>query len=345
MPYATRSLVLVVLLLSATAAWGQTVTDPENVTTEKRAQTGMKFLNVDGSARAAALGGSVGALPNGSSEALFVNPASMAEMDASVHASVARTQWISDINYDFVSVGYRPAAGRYGVVGLSVVNVAYGDFFHTIRSDNQQGYDQIGTYSPTALAVGLGYARSITDRFAIGGQAKYVRQSLGTHPVRYGDDDALVNEEFEKSVLAYDFGLLYHTGFESLTIGMHARNFAPEVTYVRNSFELPLTLDISASMNVLDLSGISPENHTLDLYTSFSRPRDFYEQVRFGGEYLFMNTLAVRAGYSYPNDQRGINLGGGVQTEIQDLGFGFDYAYSEFGVFDPVNRFSLHVSF
>ena len=345
MRYAPHSLVALVLVLLAGGAWAQTVTDPDQVKTEKRAQTGMKFLSVTGSARGAALGNTLGALRNGTSTALFVNPASMGEMDVRVHASAARTQWISDIDYDFVSAAYRPGTGQYGVVGLSVVNVAYGSFFRTIRADNEEGFSDLGTYSPTALAVGLGYARAITDRFSIGGQAKFVRQSLGTHPVRYGANDGLEQEEFEKSVLAYDFGVLYRTGFESLTIGMHARNFAPEVTYVRNSFELPLSLDISASMNVFDLTALSPEVHRLEIHSSFTRPRDFYEQVRVGGEYLFMETVALRAGYAYPTDQEGIHLGGGLRTSIQELGMSFDYAYSDFGVFDPINRFSVGISF
>jgi hypothetical protein len=97
-------------------------------------------------------------------------------------------------------------------------------------------------------------------------------------------------------------------------------------------------------MNLLDLTALSPETHQLDLHTSFSRPRDFYEQVRVGGEYLFMETLAVRAGYAFPNDERGINLGGGIQATVQDFGFHFDYSYTEFGVFDPINRFSVGIS-
>ncbi len=341
------SLLLVLLVLgSATWVQGQgPVTDPASVEPKKRAQTGMKFLTVAGSPRAAALANSVGALRNGDSRALFVNPASMAEMEGNVHGFASRTRWISDIDYDFASAAYRPGSGRFGVVGLSFVNVSYGEFFRTVRAENEQGYKQLGTYSPTSLALGLGYARSVSDRFSVGGQAKWVHQSLGTQPIRYDEEGQLERRSFEKSVIAYDFGLMYRTGFESLTIGVRARNFAPEVTYVRNSFELPLTMDVAISMNVLDLTSLDPSRHALKVYSSFSRPRDFYEQVRLGGEYLFLETVALRAGYSAPNDVRGINLGAGLQHELAGVDLGFDYSYTQFDVFSAVNRLSLSLSF
>ena len=33
---------------------------------------------------------------------------------------------------------------------------------------------------PNAYAVGLGYARALSDKFSVGGNVKYVRQDLGT---------------------------------------------------------------------------------------------------------------------------------------------------------------------
>lgn len=58
-----------------------------------------------------------------------------------------------------------------------------------------------------------------------------------------------------------------------------------------------------------------------------------------------MEVLALRAGYVYPTDEQGINLGAGIQTTLSGLGFAFDYAYTRFGRFGNVNRFSVALSF
>ena len=74
-------------------------------------------------------------------------------------------------------------------------------------------------------------------------------------------------------------------------------------------------------------------------------PRDFVEQVRFGGEYTFHNQISLRAGYVSPTDEQGISLGVGVRQPLSDTTIGVDYAYTSFGVFDKVHRFSLQFSF
>jgi len=57
-----------------------------------------------------------------------------------------------------------------------------------------------------------------------------------------------------------------------------------------------------------------------------------------------MDVLSLRAGYVMPSDEKGISLGAGLQTEISDLGFRFDYAYTRFGRFGNVNRLSVNLS-
>jgi hypothetical protein len=73
-------------------------------------------------------------------------------------------------------------------------------------------------------------------------------------------------------------------------------------------------------------------------------PRDFSEQVNFGLEYNFMNMVALRAGYIYPADEQSYTLGVGLQQSFAGYGIGVDYAYTPFGVFDPVHRVSLMFS-
>ena len=56
-------------------------------------------------------------------------------------------------------------------------------------------------------------------------------------------------------------------------------------------------------MNVLDLTDLSPDEHQFLLSVDAEHPRDFQEQIRVGGEYLFLKILALRAGYVSGGDE------------------------------------------
>jgi len=327
---------------------------------EKLAQTGMKFLSTSLDPRAAALGDAVTAL-DGGSEMLFYNPAGMASQTDLMTAAFGQLEWIADIKYNQASLALAPASGRYGVFGFSLLSVDYGDLQGTIRADNDQGFLDTGNFSPSAMAFGVGYARALTDRFSVGGHVKFVHQDLGPNVESYanaetpaddiysiedGDPRGYVRVTNKKNVTAFDFGVLYRTGFRSLTFAFSARNFSQEVEYVDESFQLPLTLKIGLAMDVLDVAAAGQGSmHALRVMVDAENPRDFSEQIKIGAEYTFLETLSLRAGYAFPTDEQGINLGAGVFKRVRGIGLGADYAYTDFGVFSKVNRVAVRVSF
>lgn len=308
----------------------------------KLAQTSMQFLSVSVDARASAMGNAMTA-QEVSSVSLFYNPASMAWADRSFDLALSQNQWIADISYNVGSIAYRPANGEYGTIGFSVRSVDYGESLGTIRADNEQGFVDTGTYSPSAIAAGLGYSRPVTNRFAVGAQFKYVHQSLGPSVMGFDDGGSRVTQENALGTIAVDFGALYRTGFRSLNFAVSARNFSSELTYERESFELPLTFRIGTSIDLIDFTSLSGDTHQFLFAVDGVHSRDYKEHVQVGGEYLFMNTLALRAGYVHPTSEQGINLGIGLRQSVGGIGFGFDYAYSEFGELGTVNRLSLQL--
>lgn len=312
---------------------------------EKLAQTGMKFLSISADPRAAGMANAMTAMEGGASM-LFYNPAGMARLETQADLMLGQTGWIADIDYNFGSVAYRPFGGRFGVIGLSLVFADYGDLQETIRADNEQGFIDLGTFSPQAWSVGLGYARAITDRFSVGGQVKYANMDLGSSVMEMPAEGELNRQGNEQGTAAFDFGILYNTGFRSLNFAVSARNFAPEVTFEEESFQLPLTLQIGVAMDVLDFTRFGASDlHSLVVSVDAENPRDFAEQIKIGGEYTFYNALSLRAGYVFPTDEEGISLGGGVRQEFAGIGFGADYAYTSFGVFSGVQRIALRLSF
>jgi hypothetical protein len=301
----------------------------------RRAQTSFRFLSTSVSARAAGMAGAVTALENGVMSQ-FYNPATMSTMQGTAGAAFGQIDFIADIKYNFAGLAYIPAGGTYGVFGLTLMAVDYGEFIGTRVADNDAGFVDTESFSPSALAVGLGYARTVSDRFAVGANVKYARQRLGPSVVSDVGTES-------QGAIAIDFGVRYLTGFRSLSFAAVAKNFAREVTYAEESFELPLALNIGLAMDVIDLTNVNPDMHSFVVSVDAERPRDFYEHLRIGGEYTFMNVFSVRGGYLFPSDELGLSAGAGLNLGVGGLAFGADYAYTDFGRLGTVNRIMISI--
>lgn len=311
----------------------------------KRAQTGMKFLSASLSPRVAGLGGA-GTTLQLKSTALFYNPAGMAQMQNFGHANAGMMQWIADINYNNASLALRPADGRYGVFGVTFMQVDYGELEGTRRAGNDQGYVETGTFSPSSWAVGLGYAYPITDRISVGAKVKYAKQSLG--PSVMSADGTTKSNDLGTG--AYDFGIQYDTDYRGIEVAMSVRNFSPEVQYEQQSFELPMELSVGISTDILEATNMvsGPNNqHSFNVLVKGVTPRDFTERLHFGGEYTFMDMFSLRSGYTVPNAdfEEGVNLGAGLQMTVSGFELGADYSYTTYDVFNGVNRIAVNVGF
>lgn len=321
---------------------------------KKLAQTGMKFLNVGMGARQSAMAEAFTSM-TGNSTSMFYNTAGMAGIGTFADASFGYVQWIADIKHLYGALAVKPFDGDYGVLGFTIQSVDYGDIEATVRANNSQGYLDMGTFTPTAMMFGIGYAKALSDKFSVGGNVKFVYQNLGdgiTGAVfvrNVLNEDSTVSQvtkiKNSLSVPAFDFGMLYRTGYKSLTLGVSIRNFAREVAYVQESFQLPLTFKIGVSMNVFDFFDQQDGMHSLMLAVDAEHPRDYPEQIRFGAEYVFEQTVAVRAGFVSPADEYSFTYGLGLQHSFEGTSFGLDYAYTPFGVFSSVSRLSLRVGF
>lgn len=306
----------------------------------KLAQTGLQFLSVVSDARASAMADAVTSTENQSS-ALFFNPACMANMSTLFHVTASRNEWIADIQHLAFSIAIRPAGGNLGVFGISVQSVDYGEVLGTITAPNDKGYEDTGILSPTALAVGVGYAKAISDRFSVGGQVKWVRQTLGESVLSASDSTTRISKN-EVTPLAFDFGTLFKTGFKSLAFGMSVRNFSEEIEYAEEGFQLPLVFTMGISMNLMDVVKIGGmNNQSAVLSVDATHDRSHPEQLKVGLDYKPVEILSLRGGYIFNNDEDNITFGIGVSQ----FGFALDYAYTPFGAFDNVQRFTARFAF
>jgi hypothetical protein len=315
---------------------------------QKLAQSGFQFLSVVSDAQGAAMAEALTSMQIGSS-ALFFNPAGMAEMTTFLDATASINQWIADIRHTTFSLAISPAQGNYGVIGFSLQSVDYGDFYGTLYDETTPlGYKDMGIFNLNALAVGLGYAKQLTDRFSVGGHVRLVQQDLGSSMIPLigqldevsGLDTTKVKKSNKLSPYVFDFGTQFKTGIKSLVFGMSVRNFSKEVKYVEEGFQAPLVFSLGISMNMFDLMKELPMDQALYMSVDACHHRDHPEQVKIGLEYKALKMLSLRGGYVSNNDENGITYGVGISR----FGFTFDYAYTPFGIFDKVHRMTVRFS-
>lgn len=299
---------------------------------KKLAQTGFQFLSVGADARASAMGEAYTTI-EGVSSALFYNPAGMARTRNFIDMSANYTGWIAEIKHYAFSLAVSPVNGKFGVFGLSVMAVDYGDLQGTMVWGNPQGYIDTEVFQPRAFAIGVGYARSLTDKFSVGGQIKQVAQHLGK--------SVIPDEEVRKNIasaISFDFGTIYRTGFKSLAFGMSVRNFSDEIKFEKEGFQLPLTFRIGVGADVLDYFMENHEDHALLFSIDAAHPRSYPEYINLGSEYQFMNLFALRMGFISDQADYGMTYGFGVNS----FGLTIDYSYTPFDVFESVHRFTMH---
>ena len=328
------------------------VVGPADAKLKKVAQAGFKFLSNPIGARGAGLGNAYMALAEDAS-AIFWNPAGIARTE---HGSVFfdATKGIADINYFAGAASWN--FEDYGVFGVSAMWMDYGNFVGTRLNPITGGYDLTGDFSPTAFAVGVTYARTMTDRFGFGGTVKWARVDFGTSvSSQVTDTDAqgnpiAVDEQdisHSLNVPVFDVGVMYYTHIKGIRFGATFRNFSQEKEFIADEFSLPLELKFGGAADLIDLfalHGLGP-NHAATFSSDFQHSRDFSSRIHYGVEYWYRGALALRGGYKANYDEETVTFGVGLRGMVEDRSVKFDYAYNDFGVFDPVHKFTIGFDF
>ncbi len=340
--------IIITISVSALSLFAQTDLNgigQSGVDLKKTGQTTFNFLQIPVSPKASAMGNTSTALSQGV-ESIFSNPAGLPEMATDFEFFVSSTQWIADIKYLAGAVAWN--AGNYGSFGLSLIAVDYGTIEGAVLvPSGQVGSNPLG-YTPTgdiknvgAYSFGLTYVKPVNTQFAIGGTVKYVMQQLGQN---VGAEGNVSNNTASK--IAFDLGIKYYPGIESLRLGMSMRNFSTNVRYQSFSSPLPLAFSVGLGMNLMDLinKDISNDN-ALIISSEFIHPNDYTDRVNTGIEYTFMNLVSLRAGYETNHDILSWSSGIGLGTSIGDSRIEIDYSYSHAKYFDAVNRFAISVGF
>lgn len=315
----------------------------------KAGQAGFTFLSIPTDARTAAMADAgIGVI--GSASGAVYNPAALAFLDGR-EAFFSSVQWLA--NTDLLAGGVTINFPGKGTAGVSFQSYNAGDFNGTAidTSPTGNGYTDLGKFKTSNYALSVAYGFKITDRFSIGANAKLASQDLGSGSVFIGGARTTVDNS--KSVLGFDLGTYFNTGFRNTVLAMSVRNFSSELSYQRERFELPRNVQLGLLFDLVSMMGNTPAPHHLDLATDVTNPIDFDERINLGLEYRFAQpgasmSFALRGGYKTGHDTEDYSFGGGIRFKNETgKGFRIDYAFRHFNkdFFDSVNIISGGITF
>jgi len=319
------ALALAGLMLVAWPSWAQKV-----------GTTSMQFLKVMPVARATALGDAFVALAEGV-ESVFWNPSGLALAEG-FQITGTHIPYLIDTRISSAAIAF--PLGDLNRIGIQVQYVDYGEIVET-RTD-LLGFNPDGTYnpgltgntfSPQAWAVGLSYGRSLNDQFRIGITAKYVHESLYDGPTTFTDPETGGAYATSTSVVLFDFGLQYDTGYRTLRLGAAVQNFGPEVVFVEEHFAAPMIFRLGAAWDLVGPSALlfNTSGQRFTMVFDMVHPNDYDQQAHVGVEYVFADVLALRAGRKINYDTEKWTLGGGLHIGLGAADLSFDYSYNDMG--------------
>ncbi|MFZ4620214.1 MAG: PorV/PorQ family protein [Bacteroidota bacterium] len=339
-----RTLLILIIIASMPAAEAQL-----SRTTTKVGTTVAQFLKIGAGARSVAMGGSAAAM-DGDIYSIYWNPGSLSRLKTPGEASFNHTQWLADIDYNYVASGL--TVDGFGTLGLSVTSLTMPE--EIVRTEiNPEGDGRRWSYS--AFSMGLSYARSLTDRFSIGFTAKYIHEGIWN---------------MSSSGFAFDIGTIYTTTFNGLKIGASISNFGTKMRldgqdisfnnvpsgvqgagpqnvqsiYKTESYDIPLQFRIGLAMDVLNMDAIRA-TASVDA----THPNDNVEYVNSGLEVAYDEMFFARVGYNSlfnENSEQGLTWGVGMYFQVTNLnGIKLDYAFADYGRLNDVQYVSVSVTY
>jgi hypothetical protein len=309
-----------------------------------------QFLKIGVGARPVGMGETFAAVAN-DINALYWNPAGILNVKE-MSVGFSHSQWLGEMSHDFAGVII--PMGETDALGISVTMLSTGE--QEVTTVNQP--DGTGIYySVNDLAIGVSYARALTDRFSLGLTAKYIQQDL-------------YNES--ASTFALDVGTFLKTGFHNLVIAMCVSNFGgnmqldgrdliilsdidktiggeynPDSRLKTEPWSLPLNFRVGVAMDLVGSNDalLSSESHRFTMAVDGNHPNDNNERLNLGGEYAWTETFFLRAGYKMNYDVEKWTYGAGVRVNMGKQQAAFDYALVDYADLGKVSRFSLELRF
>lgn len=311
--------------------------------------TAVPFLTIGIGARANAMGGAFVSVANDVT-ALHWNPAGIASIKSN-QLALFHSDWIADLRHDFL--GFSANLGSAGTIGFSL-NALTMDEIMVRTPVFPEGTGELAGASD--MALGISYARELTDRLSIGATVKYIRSQLW---------------HMSAQTMAADLGIVFSDIFNFIRLGAAITNMGGKMkyggrdTYVyydiqeneygnnerldaelrTGRFNLPVAFRAGLSTVIMKES-----KYPFLIAVEFYEPSDNVRSMNVGGEWAFYDKVFLRGGYAsiFEDDtERGLTLGGGVKFRVpySPVQIFLDYCYEDMGLLENSQKFSLTLAF
>ena len=309
----------------------------------KRGTTAAPFLEFGVGPRAVGMGKAFTAIANDAT-AMYWNVAGL-DLLTENEVSFSYMDWIADMDLMYAALVLK--AGSAGTFGLSITSLSTPEMLvRTVEQPEGLGW----RFDAADLAVGVSYAKTLTDRFTFGGSFKYIQRRIW---------------HMEATAIAADFGILYSLPMQGMKVGMSITNFGSKLqmqgidavvatdvdptmagnngavlSHLRTKeWALPLSFRFGMAYDLI----VSAE-HTVMVAADYLHPNNNEESANVGVEYVFLETLSLRAGYQslfMKESEEGLSMGIGL---IQS-GIGCDYSYGTLEHLGNVHQFAVRILF
>jgi len=312
----------------------------------KTGTTAAPFLKIGVGARAIGMGGAFTATADDIT-AIYWNPGGLANIYAN-EATFNHVRWFADVNYDFAA--FSTHITDFGTLG-AFVSIESMDDMLVRTEDRPEGTGEL--FNAGAMAIGLSYARNLTDHFSIGFNAKYVREYIWN---------------MSATGIALDIGTVYRIPIlNELRLAASICNFGTKMklqgrdnlmiaqigggegnlinTDIQlDEYDLPLLFRVGVAADVM-----KTDENRITAAVDAVHPNDNTEYLNVGMEYGWNEMVFLRGGwkslFERDTEQR-FTAGIGLQYRIlQSFAVKLDYAYQDWGRLANVHYLSLGVKF
>ncbi len=274
------------------------------------------------------------------------------------------TDWLKGTGTNIMAFGLTQRVGDGGALGITFMNMSFGDIDRT-RFDQPDPEDNIGTFSPNFMYIGVSYSKEFSNSIYGGIQVKIVNEGI---------------DNVSSTGVAIDAGIQYVSGEnDEIKFGITLRNWGPTMSAKGSGmavrvqpdgqddkftfetrtvdYELPSQLNIGASYDLL-----FGENR-LTFAGQFAANSFTNDMMTLGAEFSLKEYLQLRAGYTYENGRfdpdvennlSGMNAydgpSAGMSINIpmsKENGskFSVDYSFRKTKAFDNTHSIGVRINF
>jgi len=276
--------------------------------------SGLSFLKFGFGARNIAMG-DAGASASNDLSALFYNPARLNSVEMN-EVMFMHNEWIQDVSSEIGGIKWNMFSLPWAV-GFNVTSV------DDIEVREIPG-EPVSTFNANYFFMSLSSGFTVINDLDFGASIKYLYEGLLNN---------------QASGIGFDFGLNYKTPVNGLTASTVIKNIGSMNALRNEETKLPADFRLGSSYQ------FGVESAKLDIITAaeFQKYLDA-DDIHFnlGGDIVYDQLLALRAGYQTGYESRGFSAGLGIMWSS----LRFDYAFMPFSLgLGNANLFSLQFKF